>query len=108
MTWAALIAALVAFLEPLLIGWLQDLFAKLQGDAQPVADAPAVAIHDAFAAARKKLGLWSFLTGKFAVLAAAERVALKHADALAAAARDGSTKVPALTGAECDHIKELA
>lgn len=83
LTWPALIAAILTFLEklPELVALLRDLFNRATPEGSPAhLDSPA-AVARLFAAARAQT--WWFQWGKRARLAVAERVVSKRAGELA-------------------------
>lgn len=102
MDWKSLLRALLELFGPALLAWLRALLSRAEQKlAVPVPDSPALAVHDLFAAARGELWVWQFARKR--ALAAAERVALKRAGELQAAAV-GSGPPLALTGGEYDAV----
>ena len=106
MTWAALIAALVAFFGPILEAWLADLLKKVEAKlaGAEVPEEAVVVVHDVFAAARASLSWWDRLRGRGRVLAAFERIALTRAAQIVQRAAKGTGYVAHLTAAELETL----
>jgi len=101
-SWKVFLAALLEFVRPLVMRWLEELLRRAEARLQGKPDASAaVAVRDAFAEARRGLWWWERLRRR--QLDAVERVALARAEVLASAAQtDGA--VPVMTGREFDAV----
>ena len=105
MSWSVFLAALLQFVRPLAMRWLEELLKRAEEllKDRPPASA-AVAVRDVFDEARR--GLWWWERSKRRRLDAVERVALARAEVLADAARtDGA--VPVMTGREFDAVARV-
>lgn len=104
MSWAALFAMILKFLEqlPALVELIRSLFDNAKPTGTVDGLDPPVAISNAFAAARAQTWWWQL--GKRGALAAAERVCMRRAAQLVTAAR-ANTAPPWMTAGELAALR---